>query len=474
MTTRPSFVQRLGRALGLVRSPRAELAVVRRPGAMARLGGRILSLLRPEPLPDTAPTGRAVKVTRSDGYITHPGHGVTPRRVVEIFKQAECGQPQHQCDLFDDLIETDAHLRSLLEQRAQAVAGKPWVVQADGTDGDAEAAARVLGEAMRRLPMVEALEHQLTFNTYGWAATEIDWGTVASEGRIWIVPKWLGNVPARRFRIDPVTDALRLATEDQPGTGEALTPGKWIVTRRAGSNLARSALMRTAAWLSVFKKFSTRDWVIYAEKYGLPLTLAKYDDGVGGTSAGKTDDPGRLAAVDIVRNIGNDGGAVVPKSVEVEIKEAGRNGDSSGVHGGLIGFCNAEMSKLVNGSTLANDNAGSGGASYALGEVHASSRWDNIQADNERVQEAFRLQLFAAFMHFNGLVGAVPLLKIQVVRDLQPAQRAAIADTMQNKLGIPLSKAQLRQECGFKEPATPDDATTGAPKAAPPPQAVAA
>lgn len=469
-------MQRIGRALGLVRPPRSDLAVIRRPGAMARLGSRLgqaLSWLRPEPLPDTAPAGRAVKVARSDGYVTHPGHGVTPRRVVEIFKQAECGQPQHQCDLFDDLIETDGHLRSLLEQRAQAVAGKPWVVQADGSDGDAELAARVLGDALRRLPMVEVLEHQLGFNTYGWAASEIDWGIATINGRTWVVPVWLGNVPARRFRIDPVTDALRLATEEKPGEGEPLIAGKWLVTRRSGNSLARAALMRTAAWLSVFKKFSTRDWVVYAEKYGLPLTLAKYGDTAMG--GGSTDDESRQAAVDIVRNIGNDGGAVVPKSVDVEIKEAGRNGDSSGVHGGLIGFCNAEMSKLVNGSTLANDNAGSGGASYALGEVHASSRWDNIQADNERLQEAFRLQLAVPFMKFNGLVGAAPLLKIQVVRDLQPAQRAAIADTMANRLGIPLSKAQMRQECGFKEPAGDDDATTGAPpKAEPVGQAVAA
>lgn len=434
MTTRPSIWQRLARALGFG---------------------------RPAPLPDTAPVGGAVKATRSDGYISHPGHGVTPRRVVEIFKAAECGQPQQQCDLFDDLIETDGHLRSLLEQRAQAVAGKPWVIQAGSGDGDAELAARVLGEALRRLPMVEALEHQLGFNTYGWAASEIDWGAAMIDGRQWVVPTWLGNVPARRFRIDPKTNELRLATEEKPGDGEPLTPGKWIVTRRSGSNLARASLMRTAAWYSVFKKFSTRDWVVYAEKYGLPLTLAKYGDTTMGD--GGTDDTSRQAAVDIVKNIGNDGGAVVPKSVEVEIKEAGRNGDSSGVHGGLIAFCNAEMSKLINGSTLANDNAGSGGASYALGEVHASTRWDNIQADAERLQESFRLQLIAGFMKFNNLTGPTPLLKIQVVRDLQPAQRAAIADTMVNKLGIPVSVAQLRQECGFKEPADAADTATGAP-----------
>lgn len=442
-----------------------------RPSIWQRIA-RVFGFGRPAALPDSAPIGGAVKAMRADGYINHPGHGVTPRRVVEIFRQAECGQPQMQCDLFDDLIETDGHLRSLLEQRAQSVAGKPWVVvPAEGDEGS-KLAARIILDALRRLPMVDVLEHQLTFNTYGWAATEIDWGTAAIDGRIWIVPKWLGNVPARRFRIDPATNELRLATEEKPGDGEALIPGKWLVTRRSGTSLARAALMRTAAWLSVFKKFSTRDWVIYAEKYGLPLTLAKYGDAA--SMGGSTDDDSRLAAVDIVRNIGNDGGAVVPKSVDVEIHEAGRNGDSSGVHGGVIGFCNAEMSKLVNGSTLANDNAGSGGASYALGEVHASSRWDNIQADAKRIQESFRLQLFEAFMRFNGLTGPSALLEIQVVRDLEPRQRVEIADIFVNKLGGKASLTQLGQEAGMKPPLDEADTARGAVKAEPKQEAVAA
>lgn len=470
-----AFFRRIGAALtfsgmqpvGAGAGGGVAIAVSRRAPArplFSRIGAA-LSLLRPGALPDKAPAGRVARPLRFDSHVEHPGHGVTPRRVVEIFKQAECGLPQAQCDLIDDLVENDAHLRSLFEQRAQAVAGKPWVVQADGSDGDSETAARVLGWALRRLPLVSMLEHLLTFNRYGWAATEVDWGLLEYEGRAWIVPTWLANVPARRFRIDPERDELRLVTKDFDVDGEPLAPGKWLVVRRSGSSLARAGLMRTAAWYACFKKFSTRDWVVYAEKYGLPLTLAKYGDGLAGD--GSTDDPSRAVAAEIVRNIGNDGGAVVPKSIDVEIKEAGRDGNSAAVHGALIAYCNSEMSKLVNGSTLANDNAGSGGASYALGEVHASSRWDNIQADNERLQEAVRLQLAIPFMHYNGLKGSAPLLKIQVVRDLQPAQRAAIAKTLAVDLGMALSDAQLRQECGFKEPASESDAVRGRQPAAP-------
>ena len=422
-------------------------------------------MLRPRAFPSAAPTGKAAREIPLDRWVDHPGYGVTPQRVVNIYRLAEAGSLRQQCDLFDDLAENDGHLRNLFEQRAQAVAGKPWIVQGDGDQGETQTASRIIGEALRALPMVEVLEHQLGFNFYGYAATEIDWGVRNIEGRDWFVPVWLANVPARRFSVRPGNDEIRLLTAEEPTTGAELAPGKWLITRRSGVRVARAGLMRTAAWYACFKRFATRDWVIYAEKYGLPLTLAKYGDPA--SMGGSTDDEGRLVAQEIVENIGNDGGAVVPKSIDIEIKEAGRTGDSSGVHGGLIAHCNAEMSKLVNGGTLSNDNAGSGGASYALGEVHASTRWDNVLSDGERVQESFRLQLFASFMRFNGLTGPSPLLKIQVVRDLAPRERAEVADIFVNKLGGQASLAQLAQELGMKAPLDAADTARGAPKVEP-------
>lgn len=417
------------------------------------------SMTRPSKLPRAAPTGRVARDLPSDRWIEHPGYGLTPQRVVSIYRLAEAGQPRQQCDLFDDLTENDGHLRNLLDQRRQAVSGKPLVIQADGADPDAMLGATVLSEAIRRLAMVDVIDHQLTFNSYGWAATEIDWDVTRINGRDWIVPVWFANVPARRFLIDQATDALRITTARDAVAGEALAAGKWWITRRSGVRVARAGLMRTAAWLAAWKRFATRDWVIYAERYGNPLALVKYDDSQ--TSA--TDDESKDVAYQVAESIGNDSAAVVPSSINVEIHEAGRTGDSSGVHGGLISHCNAEMSKLVNGGTLSNDSAGSstGGASYALGEVHASRSWDNVQADAERIQESFRICVAAAFMRFNGLSGASPLLKIQVVRDLEPGQRAALADTYVNKLGGRVSLSQLGQELGFKEPSSAEDTAPG-------------
>src|SRR5688572_21260261 len=82
----------------------------------------VASLERPRPIPKIAPLGQQAHDIRSfDAWITHPGFAITPAAVMAVFRQAEAGYPQQQCDLFDDIVEGDSHLRNLLEQREQAV-----------------------------------------------------------------------------------------------------------------------------------------------------------------------------------------------------------------------------------------------------------------------------------------------------------------------------------------------------------------
>lgn len=410
-----------------------------------------LSLDRVRALAVKPPRGQDARDLRFyDAWTDHPGYGVTPGTMLAAFRLAEQGNPQRQCDLFDDLIENDGHLRNLFEQRSQAVAGKPWVIQADGSEKESTVGAAVLGEALRRIEMIPVFEHLLSFNRYGFAAVEIDWDVVNLEGRDWVVPVALTPVPPRRFRFGSMSclansrlDELRLLADTGRPDGDELRPGKWIVVRRSGSLLARASLMRTGAWYAMVKRFAFRDWTVLSEKFGIPLVTAIYDEGA--------DDQTKAVAAEIVSKMGDDGGAVVPRSIEIKIHEAAREADNSPTHGGLLAHCNAEMSKLLNGSTLSNDSAGSGGASYALGEVHDSVRWDNVTYDAERLQEAFRGQLNGPFMRFNGLSAPSPLLKIQVVRDLSPAMRVDMAQKLQ-AIGVDVSIAQIRQETGFREP----------------------
>lgn len=427
-------------------------------GGIARHGRA--SLARPRALPAAPPPGEQARDLKYSSYAGHPGYGVTPQRVVDIFRLAELGQLAMQCDLFDDLIERDGTLRNLFEQRELAVAGKPRTIQAGGPGDTEELAARILGAAHEDLPTIETLQHQLQANRHGFSATEVDWGVRRIDGRDWVVPIWLANVPHRRFAVDVRTDELLLTSEASP-LGEPLRDARWWLTRRPGQ-IARAGLMRTAIWPALWKSFSVRDWIVYSEMFGVPLVHATYRD--LDTGDGATDDNARATAEEIVRRIGSSGGAVTPESIKVDIKET-RGADNAGTHGALVALANAELSKLINGATLANDNAGSGGASYALGAVHASTRYDLVVADAARLAESWRRAIAVPFMRFNQLDGAAPRLGLQIVPELDPFKRLQCADIALNKLGIALSKSQFRNEIGLREPLGPDDEAAGAPKA---------
>ena len=424
----------------------------------------VLNLVRPEEPPNEAPRGRVAKHLKVPDSPEHPGYALTPRRLVTLLREAEDGWPLRWHDVIDDLIDVDATLRNLIEQREGAVAGKDWSIEADGDEGDSQLAAEVLGLALEDLPMHDVFTHQLGANRGGYAGSEMDWAIRAHKGRNFVVPGHFADVPGRRFRIDTKTEQLLLRTDENP-LGEPLTPGKWWISRMPSTRIARAGLMRTAAWFALYKRFGTRDWVIYAEKFGLPLILIQVPEEAS---------PGTKATARLcIEKAGSDGGGILEKptsggTIDVQIHQASA-GDAVATHGALITFCNREMAKLINGATLSNDNADSGGASYALGEVHAATRWETVLRDYARLRESFRTQVSRMFMRFNGLKGRAPQLTIQVVRDLEPKDLIEAAKAL-HELGMDLSETQLRGIAGLYAPVGEKDTikgkTGGAPKPA--------
>lgn len=422
----------------------------------------------PRPLPNE-PEARVSAVTFSlvDRWANHPGQGLTTRSIVRIFEEAERGFPAEQCDLFEDLLERDAHLRSQVEGRIEAVSGKGWIVQAGGDRPSDVRAATQLEEAMRAVPnFAEMLVHQLTANFYGFAATEIVW-----EHRDGLtVPVWFVNAPHRRFLFND-RDEPRLITDTKNlAAGAELEPGKWIFSRRAARQTTRSGLMRTAAWWSLFKHMSVRDWMIFSARFGLPYATGKYK-----TNATPED---KKVLKTAVLSLGRDGAAIMSENTEIEILEITRQGGAADVHGALTELCNREISKLVSGATLTSESGGPG--SFALGRVHADRSFDLTMGDAERLAQRFEVDVGAPFVHFNGLPGRPPRLKIHVIREMDPKTRAEVMAKLANEVGLELDEDQVRQEFQLKKPSgtalkgTAKPAPSAPPTDAPPPPDVPA
>lgn len=417
---------------------------------------RALGLVPPPPLPRLPPSGRqAAPWPNVDRWSSHPGTGATPETVVSVFRGAEAGWLARQADLFDDLVESDGHLRSLIESRIAAVAGKDWVIQPGAQDDTSIKAAAELEKVLRdSLNFHEFLEHQLTAPYYGYAASEIDWQVrdIGPFGRRYALPVWFQNVPHARFVLDE-NDRLQLMTEAAGVDGEALVPGKWVITRMRHRNLARAGLMRTAAWWAVFKRMSVRDWIIFADKFGIPHVTGFYAD--------NTPEEARKALEEAVRDIGEGGQAVLHEATRIEVADiAVRGGDVSALHPGVVALCEAQMSKLINGATQ-NIETGTAG-SYAQAIVHQARAFSLELADAVRLSHVFRQHVGLPFLHYNGLTGAAaPRLHIRVVQEMDPKTRIEVASILCNELGAEIDGAQVLDELGFRKPMREEDALRG-------------
>lgn len=380
-----------------------------------------------------------------DRFVSHPGAGVTPAQVIQIYRSAEQGFPQAQFDLFNDRIEVDGHLRSAIEDRMLSVCGKDWRVMPGGEGAQDILAADLLQGMLEATNFNDVIAKILASRYFGFSASEIDWRRRDGE----VVPHWFVTVPFRRFRFDEQDRPMLLNNNSWEGT--LLQPGKWVTATNAGpifDVIPRSGLMRTATWYTLFKGWSWRDWVIYCEKFGIPLVIGKHEP------EAQENEIEQLEKT--VHDIGEAGQATMSTNMEIEIREAQRSGDSAGLHRSIVAEANQEISKLITGSTLTGQSGGPG--SFALGKVHEGRAFNLVVADAAMCNDRFQQTIARPFLEFNGLKGArVPKLKIYIERETDPLRRMQLAKGCHD-LGMTLDEEQMRAETGFRAP--PNEART--------------
>jgi phage gp29-like protein len=402
-------------------------------------------------LPDKPRERAARALALRPQYLTHPGIDITPERLRHIYEHAENGYPSSQVHLFDDLLERDGATRNLYEQRALAVAGRPWAVIPGGTRAQDEAAAKALNEAMRHVPCFsDIVTHWLGATLYGYATTEIVWSYDRRGRRI--VPADFLPIHPDYFVVDVnKNEELRLVTWDAPA-GEPLEPGSWVVVKRPGTlAVVRRGLGRVTTVYSALKMLVLRNWVAYTSRFGIPyITVAANQF---------TDQVSRGIAAELLETFGDDGGAIIPTGMAVNVHDGARIDTS--LQRDLELWLDLQNAKAINGVTLANDSGGTG-STHALGRVHADVRWEAIQRDAQMVQESFVEYVSIPFVQFNGLDAAPPSIVFHTVQNLAPSALVQVADAAINRLGLHLSAQQMRERLGFRPPEDDADRLPGA------------
>lgn len=379
-----------------------------------------------------------------DGSSSRPGYHLTPQRLWNIFRQAEVGSPAQQCDAFEDILENDGHLRGQYESRLSSVAFRPWIILPGNAEPVSVKAAALLWKALRRCNMMSALWHAMDALGMGWSGINLAWRYNEIESLV--EPARFLCAPHRRFIVDEAgSGELRFLTPEKSATGVQLKPGEWMLAKRPHRKLLRAGLFRTTSWWAVFKRMSITDWIVFAEKFGIPMVLGYYHDRASPES--------RAALLQAVTDIGSDGQAVLSEMTKIVVENsATRFGDVGNLHPAVAARCDAEISKVITGATLNVESGGPG--SFALGKVHEGRASSLSFADAFWLQGLFDEQIGQPFVDYNpSLKGAAaPRLSIRVQPEMSPETRVKVYQVLQ-LMGVKLHTEQMLEEFGLREAA---------------------
>lgn len=404
---------------------------------------------------ESAPTLTGVRAVLSD----HPSRGLTPERLTRILLEAEEGDATRFLELAEDMEEKDLHYLAQLNTRKRAVAQLQITVESASDAAEDVRAADLVREFLRRDDLEEVLVDVLDAVGKGYSVCEIIWDV---SGRTWM-PADLRWRDPRWFGFDPA-DGTTLKLRDGAAGLVPLTPYKYVVhVHKAKSGLPiRGGLARAAAWAYLFKNFTVKDWVAFAEVYGQPYRVGTYHP------TASVDD--RAALLRAVASIGTDAAAIMPQGMMIEFLEAARSG-SIDLYERLCAYLDAQVSKAVVGQTLTADVSTNGG-SRALGEVHDKVRGDIMRSDSRQLAATLNRCLVRPIVDLNlGPRRAYPRLLIGLPDELSTTQKIDSL-TKLVPLGMRVETGTVRDLLGFPEPAEGADvlaSAAAAPDAPPPP-----
>jgi SPP1 gp7 family putative phage head morphogenesis protein len=389
------------------------------------------------------------------------GVGLTPQRLARYLRQASDGYVVEQAELLGEMLDRDLHLVAVLNTRTMGVGQLPWrVVPGGRTRRDQRIAEWVTDLIQGVEGWREALSDLLDGIYFGYSAAEIDWEVRGGQVRVrrlvgrpatWLVPQ----------REDPMRWAIR--TPEAPTRGEPLQPGAWVLHQpraKCGLHAARRGLGRPLGWAYLFKNYTLKDWLIFAETYGCPIRVGKYD------ATTSQDDRAQLLAA--LRSLGADAAAMIPTHTDIEFVQAASTRSSVEVYEKLVTWADRAQSKAVLGQTLTTEEGRRG--TQALGNVHDNVRHDLLESDAAQLSDTLTRDLVrVAVRHQFGEQHRYPRLVLDAT---PPEDRAAVAKMYVDLhgIGVALPRQHVHERFGIPLPEEGEEVYQGGQDAQEPPK----
>jgi phage gp29-like protein len=305
-----------------------------------------------------------------------------------------------------DEIRRDPHAFAILQKLKLEVVSREWfVTPASESRLDKKAAAEVerqfkainydrltkglLGAVLKGFSVAEVL----------WSSTSLGWQATAVKVK-----------KQRRFRFT-VDGELRMLTRSNTIDGEPVPDRKFIVHRHSidddDDDPYGVGLGSVLFWPAWFKRQVLAHWLRGSEKHATPTTVLSYE--------GAYDKKRQDEMIAVLRQMANDTGLVIPKSVEADLLEAA-NGGGGEIFEKLARYLDELMSEATLGETLTT-NSGERGA-RSLGEIHNEIRIAIAKAASDLISATIKDTLVRWIVELNFPGAGLP----DVWRDFSEAE----------------------------------------------------
>ena len=365
--------------------------------------------------------------------------GLTPQRLASLLQAAAEGDHYRYLTLAEEMEERNLHYAAELAKRKLAVSRLPLTVEASSDTPSDQKLADAVRDMVRRPGIRSLIKNLLDGIAKGYSAVEILWDR---SGPQWM-PSFEWRDP-RYFQWDLASRSeLRLRDEADVANGLPLAPYKFIVHRpviKSGLTI-RGGLARLAAWAFMCSGYTIKDWLAFAEVFGMPLRLGKYGTGT---------DPKEIEILKMaVANLGTDAAAVFPESMKIELVEAAKSSGANEFFKVLAEYLDNRISEAVLGQT-----ASSGGTPGKLGEekLQAEVRDDIRDDDAEQVEETLNRDLVRPFIDLN--YGPQENYPQACLRAVEQEDVKTLSEALAKlvPLGLEVEQSVVRDKLGLPDP----------------------
>lgn len=259
----------------------------------------------------------------------------------------------------------DDHVGACVLSRKAGTTSRLWKITPGKADPKKVA---FIEDKLKKLDINKFQRECLDAPLFGYQPAEIVWG---KENEV-LFPASITGKPPEWFFFDN-DNQLRFRSRDNFWEGELLPPRKFLCPAHDSSynNPYGIPTLSKAFWPVAFKKGGMKFWLIFVEKYGMPMILGKYPRGANQT---EKDELARA-----LQNAIQDAVITIAEDSSIELKDTPFRASSTGTFKELVTTCENGISKAILGQTLTTQTGDVG--SYAATQSHMGVREDIADSD---------------------------------------------------------------------------------------------